>query len=178
MLLHHESKSGGENGRGIRGGSALFGLVDQSLELFPRQGGNDRQRSLKALGRYDATPRELVIELDGDKYRRVGTPHEVGVEANQDRILAALSEVEAKTEEALVRETGLSRDRLRIGLGGLGVKVLREGKGVKGDPYTYRRAPSNSILSEALPIGPETNWDDPWANATPLPSSREATGVV
>src|SRR4030095_9892655 len=36
LLVHHESKAGGERGRGIRGAGALFGLVDQALLLtFP-----------------------------------------------------------------------------------------------------------------------------------------------
>jgi predicted ATP-dependent serine protease len=52
LLVHHERKAGGDEGRGIRGGSALFGLVDQAL-LLERKHGTDRTlRTLKALGRY------------------------------------------------------------------------------------------------------------------------------
>ncbi|MBI4240238.1 MAG: AAA family ATPase, partial [Candidatus Rokubacteria bacterium] len=69
LLIHHERKSGGEDGRGIRGGSALFGLVDQALLLDRGQGGAEPRRVLRTLGRYDETPRELILELDEDEYR-------------------------------------------------------------------------------------------------------------
>ena len=57
LFIHHERKAGGEEGRGIRGGSALFGLVDQALIMERRPGGDRSLRTLKALGRYSETRR-------------------------------------------------------------------------------------------------------------------------
>ena len=37
ILVHHERKSGGEAGRGIRGASSLFAAADQILLLDRRQ---------------------------------------------------------------------------------------------------------------------------------------------
>jgi RecA-family ATPase len=59
LLVHHERKSGGEDGRSIRGGSALFGLVDQAIFLERRQGEASNKRTLKTLGRYEESPPEL-----------------------------------------------------------------------------------------------------------------------
>jgi RecA-family ATPase len=44
LLVHHERKAGGKEGRSIRGGSALFGLVDQAL-LLERRAGSEREHS-------------------------------------------------------------------------------------------------------------------------------------
>src|SRR5262249_56304824 len=39
LLVHHDRKSGGEGGKGVRGGSALFGAVGQPIPLERRPGG-------------------------------------------------------------------------------------------------------------------------------------------
>jgi hypothetical protein len=63
LLVHHERKTGGQEGRGIRGGSALLALVDQALQLERRQGGDPSHRTLTSVGRYAETPREIVRAL-------------------------------------------------------------------------------------------------------------------
>lgn len=156
LLVHHERKSGGEQGRGIRGGSALFGLVDQALMLERPQGQKGSKRTLKALGRYADTPGEVILELVGNEYRKLGTPGELSEEAVRVKVLAALTD-EAQTLESLAQKAGLSEKATKKALEALGNQVVREGKGVKGDPHTYRRASSDSIPSQPLPIGEETN---------------------
>jgi DnaB-like helicase N terminal domain/AAA domain len=47
LPVHHERKSGGEDGRSIRGGSALFGLVDQAIFLERRPGEGFKQARIK-----------------------------------------------------------------------------------------------------------------------------------
>ncbi len=61
-LIVHERKSGGEDGRGIRGGSSLFGLVDQAIILDRRPGETSNKRLLKTLGRYEDSPKEIIID--------------------------------------------------------------------------------------------------------------------
>ncbi|MBI4610228.1 MAG: AAA family ATPase [Candidatus Rokubacteria bacterium] len=150
VLIHHERKAGGEDGRGIRGGSALFGLVDQALLLDRRQGGKDTQRVLRALGRYAETPRELILELVGDEYRKVGTAEELGLEAMKTKVLAALAAAPQEVAR-LAGQAGLSEKATKKALSALGPGVVREGKGVRGKPRTYRQADPDSIPSQPHP---------------------------
>lgn len=154
VLIHHERKAGGEDGRSIRGGSALFGLVDQALLLDRRQGSKGTERVLRALGRYTETPRELILELVGDEYRKVGTAEELGLEASKTRIWAALNETPQDVAR-LAREAGLSEKATKRALTALGQRVMREGKGVRGSPHAYRQAGPNSIPSQPHSSGAE-----------------------
>ena len=156
-FLHHDRKSGGDDGRGIRGGSALFGLVDQAILLDRRQGGTQTQRSLKTLGRYAESPKELLIDLIEDEYQVLGTPDEVGKLAALTKIREALGP-EPMDTKTLTKEAGLKERETRRALEELFEKneVIREGEGKRGDPYTYR-VPSDSFLTQPIPIGEETN---------------------
>lgn len=147
LLLHHERKAGGEGGRSIRGGGALFGLVDQALLLEGVKGGRTNQRVLRSLGRYDETPPELVIEYVDGRYRAVGTPLEAGREAVAARVLAALGP-EAVEPQTIATRTGLSIRAVLRGLADLGTRVTREGKGAKGSPFRFRLRP---VRAEGTP---------------------------
>jgi len=153
LLNHHDNKAGGEDGRSIRGGGALFGLVDQALMLTKRQGGTDTQRVLKTLGRYSETPKELIIDLQGNDYLNLGSTDDFSSLAYQNTILTALGETPKRVDE-LVAATGLSEKVVRKTLAELGESVEISGTGKKGDPYRYRQ---NSFLSHPSPIGEETN---------------------
>jgi len=158
LLVHHESKAGGERGRGIRGAGALFGLVDQALVLtFPPGASSTNKRNLIAHGRYSETPGNVVIELDGTDYVLVGTSPEAARGADADRILAMLPADEPWTVEQIVEGTGLpNTKRVREGLAILADRVVRTGGGVKGDPHRYRRKP-HSILPSAESMGNESH---------------------
>jgi len=156
ILLHHERKSGGDDGRSIRGGSALFGIVDQALMLDRRQGGTPTQRVLRALGRYDETPGEVILDLAGNEYRRLGTSGELSREAKEAKVWAALSE-EPRDVATVAQGAGLKEKEARKVLEALGKRVTREGEGKRGSPFTYRRARADSILLQPHPMGEETN---------------------
>jgi putative DNA primase/helicase len=144
LLVHHDRKSGGEEGRSIRGGSALLGLVDQALMLERTPGGgNRRRRILRTLGRYDETPPEVVIELDGTSYRSLGTSEELSARADQRRVWKALSKT-PQTSEDLAKTIKLTPKKVKRALKGLGDRVKRSGRGVRGAAYLYARR-SNSI---------------------------------
>ena len=83
VLIHHERKSGGEAGRGIRGASSLFASADQILSLDRRNGNLENQRTLRTIARYQESPEELIIELVGDNYRCLGTAKELGKETEE-----------------------------------------------------------------------------------------------
>jgi hypothetical protein len=164
LLVHHQSKSGGLNGRGIRGASALFALVDQALMLEGQQGGSDTNRVLKVRGRYDETPPELILGMVEGEYRVLGEPKDLAAESLRARVASALSDRPLSAEE-IVEKTGLTERQVRKAVESPEGLAVREGKGVKGDPYTYRRfspsagkpAGSDSIHFNAMPVGEETN---------------------
>jgi len=180
-LLHHESKYGGRNeigenqgdGKSIRGGSALFGIVDQALLLDRRRGGTREQRVLKAIGRRSESPRKLEIKLLGNpalsdpssySYRVLGTVDELSRASNSNSVAEVLTN-QPKDIQTIAKEANLSLKAARESAETLVTerKAVREGKGVKGDSHTYRRGSSaphgqNSILSKAGSIGrKETN---------------------
>lgn len=160
-LIHHDRKTGGDGGRNIRGGSSLFGLVDQAIMLERLPGEKTNKRLLKTIGRYAESPSELVIELVGNEYQVVGTREEVGRKANIDKVREVLT-TEPMDVKTIALETYLKQKATRKALETLwdegNCKIIREGEGKRNDPYTYRLPdPSNSLLSQHHSIGKETN---------------------
>lgn len=138
VLGHHERKSGGEDGRGIRGASALLGLVDQALLLERRHGGTPNDRTIKTIARYAETPKAFHFTLDRTVYRFIGTADDLDHESVDQRVLQALAGG-PRTIQALLESLKLSNkvvggalDRLE-----LASKVTRHGLGKKGDPCTF-----------------------------------------
>lgn len=184
-LIHHESKYGGRDqwggshgdGKSIRGGSALFGIVDQAILLDRRHGGTRNQRVLKTIGRHSESPPELTIELEGNpalsdpnpySYRNLGTSEELTKVGNAEKVLAVLT-VERQDIEAIAKVSNINPKAVREAAEQLHNegKVIREGKGVKGDPYTYRLEAPIEVTEHSFPdsfpglskpsLGKETN---------------------
>lgn len=149
-LIVHERKSGGEDGRGIRGGSSLFGLVDQAIILDRRPGETSNKRLLKTLGRYEDSPKEIIIELVGNDYSVLGTPDQEGHAQAVGKVRDALT-AEPMDVKTLAVETGLTQKMVRRALESMGDEIKESGSGVRNDPHTY------SLLSQYSPIGKETN---------------------
>jgi predicted ATP-dependent serine protease len=159
LLVHHERKSGGDDGRSIRGGSALFGLVDQAIFLERRPGEVSNKRVLKTLGRYEESPPELIIELVGDDYNVLGTPEEFSETQAVERVKSVLT-VEPMDVKTIAKEADTTEKLARKALEILkeSGKADRSGSGKKGDPYLYCLLNGqNSLLSQCHPIGKETN---------------------
>jgi hypothetical protein len=173
-LIHHESKFGGRNKRGnfgdgksIRGGSALFGVVDQAILLDKRHGGAPNQRVLKTVGRYAESPAELIIELTGNPslsdpseygYSVLGTPNELTEEEARAKLFAALGN-EPQDLKAIVLKTELPEKRARLLLDRMFNEkvIIRVGKGVKGDGYKYLLVGDSFQGSTEPLVGKETN---------------------
>lgn len=147
LLVHHERKSGGDDGRGIRGGSALFALVDQAFLLDRRHGGDETHRVLRTFGRYFETPREVVLALQDSDYLNLGTGEDFN--AIDERVFSSLLD-EPRSIVTISEDLHLTYKVVRRALDNLGDRVVREGLGVKANPYTYRRAP-DSFLSRPVP---------------------------
>jgi hypothetical protein len=79
MIVHHERKSGGEEGTSSRGSGALPAYVDIIVEFrrFDASKRNDTRRVIKTYSRYSETPTELVLELTSDGYEEHGTKAQV-----------------------------------------------------------------------------------------------------
>lgn len=138
--LVHSRKGGGAHGEEIRGSSALLALADIAISMKRTDGGKC-QRKLESVSRYTDTPSDLVIELNEDEYKVLGTPAEVSASAKAENLWTVLTGSEQSTEE-LIEKTGLSKQDLSRAMGQLGNRVMRSGQGHRGDPYRYRR---NSI---------------------------------
>ncbi len=69
-------KSGGAEYTGSRGSGALSAFPDIVVELtrFDPNDHKSRKRMLRAKGRYEETPDELIIELVDGEYRVIGDP--------------------------------------------------------------------------------------------------------
>jgi hypothetical protein len=70
LLIHHLRKSGGQEYTGSRGSGALSAFPDILIELtrFDAAEAKSKKRVLRAKGRYEETPDELVIELIDGRY--------------------------------------------------------------------------------------------------------------
>ena len=152
LFIHHQNKSGGEGGRGIRGASAILGLVDQAITLDGRQGGPDTNRVLSTIGRYVDSPKELLIDYVDGRYVLLGKPEEFDKEAIKNKVLEVITKEPMSIDE--VKETtGLSDKKVRTSLKALyrEEKIVEEGQGRKGSPRLY------SIHSQPTSKGQETN---------------------
>lgn len=140
-LVHHTSKGGGDRGRDIRGASSLLGIVDQSLVLEDRQGGKSNQRVLKTLGRYDESPPELILELQDDEWKSLGTGAEAVQKEYMERVCGALTN-EPQPVDTLIEKTDLTPRQVRRSLKILTDQgqIVRTGEGVKNDPHKYQIA--------------------------------------
>ena len=141
-LVHHTNKAGGDRGRDIRGASSLLGIVDQSMVLEDRQGGKSNQRVLKTLGRFDESPPELILELQDDEWKNLGTGAEA-IQKNQNELVLRVLTHDPQTVDMVALKTDLSsqkqvRRSLKI-LTDQG-RVVETGEGKKGDPHAYQLA--------------------------------------
>lgn len=152
VMIHHNNKGEGDGGKGIRGASSLFGLVDQALILKYQGSHKGRFRRLETLGRYDETPRELVLEMDTDyTYRTVGSE----ADALADTILLEVREVLLSLGRPLslveiAEQLPLRKLKtLQKALSPLPEWLKREGEGVRGDPFRYSLLEASRPLPEA-----------------------------
>lgn len=155
LLVHHEGKSGegASTGRSIRGASALFASVDQALRLARPPGGSGTHRVVQALGRYPETPASVVVALDGNTFQLVTA----SPTADEAAVLAVLTTT-PQDRAAVSKATELPDGRASAALEALVVKgqAVRDGGGVKGDPFTYRLAQGIDDIGAA-----QESWDDP-----------------
>jgi len=144
LFTWHERKGGGEISDAGRGSSAVAGAVDTILQI-QGMGGNHRPtlRKIQSLSRFAETPKDLVVELEGQLWVPRGTTTALAKKEARERILDLLpSNEEAAPDfdqvfESLDGAVGktLTRETLKELSDGGAVK--RIGAGKKGDKYRY-----------------------------------------
>lgn len=118
LLIHHLRKSGGSEYTGSRGSGALSAFADILIELtrFDAADPKDKKRVLRAKGRYEETPDELVIELVNGDYVAVQPPDGEAAGADEPKPVFA-----APVEQALPKADPTSEGEAAV------VRVLTEG---------------------------------------------------
>ena len=157
IIGRHANKAGGGVVTAGRGSSAFTGAADIEL-LLQRPGGNARDtvRELHALSRFSETPDLLVIELTAEGYVAHGSRTDAQATLVREAVLTALRGVPAggrtlALDDLLMllpmdlnRRTAVQhalKDLVSEGA------VVKEGRGVKGDPHRYRLAEIHSAAS-------------------------------
>jgi hypothetical protein len=161
----HDRKGGGQVGESIRGSSAFAGACDLMLKLSRVDGPNQSLRKIEALGRLEAAPEKLVVELTDDGFISHGSETRIAVTKATSAVMALFripshptgscvgSEFTEKEILEKLKPEGVSRKTLRLALEDLVRDGLlrRSGRGVKGDPHTY--SPSKDSVPTPDPKG-------------------------
>jgi hypothetical protein len=139
IVVRHDRRSGGEVGESGRGSTAFTGAVDIVLHI-QRVGGQGRAtvRQLDGIGRLDGIPDQLIIQLDADGYRAVGTESDLQRQEARRLLTENLPE---SGEDAVTLPSlwAAGRDGVPAGpLAGAGIA-----------PSTFRRA-ADELASEGL----------------------------
>lgn len=152
VVEFHDRKSGGDPGDSTRGSSAFAGAVDIIVDLKRVGGnGNERRREIAAVGRFEDTPDQTIIERHGDGYHLLGDMA-AAVRGDARAFVRTALKEKSMTEEELcgelegrVKKTTLGtvlRDLVEAD------EVARDGEGKKGSPYRYFLSP-NAPISRA-----------------------------
>lgn len=147
VLVHHMNKTDGDSGNSSRGSTALPGAVDIIVEVRPFGGGSaddDRRsttkRAIRGRSRYEETPDEIVVDLQGDKYAALGNPAAARLDAMKERIVSFLStEPRWYGQKELVSGVGGKRESVLRAVQELVAadRVRRTGRGSVSDPTRY-----------------------------------------
>ncbi len=137
LAIHHDRKSGGDHGRGMRGSSAFLAAFDVAVHLKREsEDEQDTRRRLHSVSRYDEANRTLIVrrELDGT-YSVEGSATQV----RRQGVLAALTSGEELDVATLVDQLKAPRRTLVADLNALhdAGKLQRRGTGKKGDAFRY-----------------------------------------
>jgi hypothetical protein len=134
--IHHERKSGGEHGAGMRGSSALFGLVDVAIQVKREPGDDETLRRLECVSRYDeSNGRRLVIQRNSDfSFTLMGSP----VDRRRGRTLDVIGS-ESLTLEEIAGRLEVTRQAADLDVRALheAGRLSRTGTGKRGDPYRF-----------------------------------------
>jgi energy-coupling factor transporter ATP-binding protein EcfA2 len=148
-VIHHDRKSEGDSGRNIRGAGALLAMCDVAIECRKEKedGEYTDLRKLTLVSRLEAE-RVLSVRLTAEGFVEEAPPSK----GQDDQILAQLI-VGPQTVKTLLEVLPLDNETLRARLDFLTRhrRVVKTGRGVKGDPHVFRLSP---ILSDSFKRAP------------------------
>ncbi|GEM_PF-673359 len=138
QLLHHAGKKDRPDGDDILGSTGLLGGVDTSIHIKKR---NKESRILFTIQRYGEDLSETVVVLESDgTLRATGNREMVEVEETIPVILQILEETPLSEKEIWER-AGKGHSIVSKALRQLfeQKKIIRTGKGKRGDPFIYEK---------------------------------------
>lgn len=87
LIVHHDRKEGGSNGKGVRGSGAITAHVDNIIEFRRPQDGLPNQRTLTSIGRFAQESRILISMEEDGEYKTLGEPWKISKKARKERLL-------------------------------------------------------------------------------------------
>lgn len=151
QVLHHDNKGERGGGDALLGSTALLGAVDTHIQLKRR--GN--LRTISSTNRYGEDIPETIIELNKQTgiISAVGSLERVTQANIKNEILASIKEDEEITE-ALIKEgiSGYPNGLISKSIRNLvdENKLIKKGKGGKGNPFTYSKPKINKSAQQSL----------------------------
>jgi len=161
LAMHHPKKGEPALGQAARGSGALLGHVDISIEMRQPSGNPaTRRRRLLAWSRYETTPRQVLIELNDE-----GTDYAVRLDDGADAFAANWDILRLVFENAPQKLTRIdiltewpddydkpNPTQLRAWLDrALSLDlILREGSGLKRDPFRYWTADREEVWKKNI----------------------------
>jgi hypothetical protein len=154
LAIHHDRKSGGDHGRGMRGSSAFLAAVDVAVQLKRETDGDvdDGRRRLVCVSRYDEANGTLVVRRvpdaescqhpsvdDADSIRYTYAVEGSPADVRRARVLAAVGPTEEVDAATLAQRLGVTRPAVVEDLRALHAAgaLQRRGSGKKGDAFRY-----------------------------------------
>lgn len=138
LLVHHSGKGEGNGGRNIRGASSLFGCVDQAMMMSSYGDVGGTQRQINTLGRYEQTPKTLLLDYVNYEYVFLGAPMQIDLTAARETLVTILQRSKDPLNiNELASLTGLKLYHINKALTILPEGVVRKGKGVRGEPFLF-----------------------------------------
>lgn len=168
MAVHHLRK----DGQDVLGSTAIFGTVDTALLL---KKSDDGIRSISTEQRYGDNLEDTVLELDifTSEVKAIGSRTDFERKTTEEKILEFLTEQSEPVTEREIREGVEARVTLQPpALRSLlkAEKVVRSGKGRKGNPYRYSVSGS---LYQVISREPEIKQDLNDCNQSTYSGSQE-----
>ena len=141
LAVHHLGKGERDGGDGILGSTAIFAAVDTALILKR----SEKYRTLSSIQRYGEDLEEVTLSMNPDTgLISIGPSRkEAEEEAVADLILDYLATQAEPVEESVIQEHVESRKGIKVKALRRLVdqeKIIRQGVGKKGNPYTYSKA--------------------------------------
>ena len=152
LLSRHDRKMGGLIGETARGSSAIAGKADILVDIRRADSpGHERRRVLVAVGRFDDTPENLIVELDNNgTYVALGDALDIERAEAKDRILDIIPTTPPgfTLEDVCEHSPGMARSTLNRALQDLladGSLFAAKGAGKSGRAKGFWRAQHENI---------------------------------